>query len=174
MRYKGTFCTDKSPKQPEKSSYEKELLTYEYLLTSWNFYMHIDLNIICSLSFSFPPPLFWSRAILLFHWHSTASLFRNHFSSASSPLSSVSPSCFSPATIFHFSWPSPPLLHRRHGITVALLMRACVQLWLQRRNDIMSHNLRRSSQRARAGCLQTHQSSHRHAHTHTRQFNNLL
>ena len=63
-----------------------------------------------------------------------------------------------------------PSLWADTTLTVLLLMRARVRLWLHRWDDIMSHNLSFTSQRARAGRRLTHQSLCRR----TEEFNNLL
>lgn len=73
---------------------------------------------------------------------------------------------FSITTLSFFS----PSLWAETTLTVLLLMRARVRLWLHRWDDIMSHNLSFTSQRARAGRRLTHQSLCRR----TEEFNNLL
>lgn len=79
-----------------------------------------------------------------------------------------------PLSFHHLLFLDPLLLFSLpvswHYITLLLLMRVRVRLWLHRWNDIMSHNLSFISQRARAGRRRTHQSLLRHME----QFNNLL
>ncbi len=92
--------------------------------------------------------LVWSDAILLllfpFHWHPTVSFtffiaVPPHSFAIHLPSFALFPFYFSPFITFFF-WPSPSCLHW-HYVTVLLLMRVCVRLWLHWWDDIMSHNL---------------------------------
>ena len=130
------------------------------------------MHLIPSFPLLFITPL-WSHAMLLLLFPS-AGIPLFPFSSSLLPASHPVLKHLLSFHHYYFFYPDPLLLFSVtvswHYVKVLLLMRARVRLWLQGWDDIMSHNLSFTSQRARAGRRLTHQSPCRR----TEEFNNLL
>ncbi len=112
---------------------------------SWH--LQIFLTPACPFSSNFSLTcLIWCHFTVTFpfHWHPTVSFtffiaVPPHSFAIHLPSFALFPFYFSPFITFFF-WPSSSCLHW-HYVTVLLLMRVCVRLWLHWWDDIMSHNL---------------------------------